>query len=232
MRFLWRLMLLAALALATAAVSGPAVAQQGFHDSAQIEDSRDRVLGDSRYQTERPAPEEPDDKEPLRIPPWLVKTVLWTVGIVVAGLVLYFLVNLLLDLLNGRRAFGRDRGKTPAPAAVVETPVTLDAETRIRTLAEADALASEGRFAEAIHLLLLVALERLRRELGPRVAPAMTSREVLRLTPVPGAARDPLARMVALCEIKHFGGRAAGAPDYRTCRRDFLLFSGQEPAGA
>ncbi len=210
----------------------PTSAQIPARDSAEIADSRDRVLADSRYQTARPEPEKPDETDLLRIPPWLVDTVLWTAGIIVGAIVLYFLVSLLIELLGGRSLLRLKRDTGAAGPAVIETPVALDRETRQRTLAEADALAAKGRYAEAIHLLLLVAMERLRRELGPRVAPALTSREVLALAPIPEAAVDPLSRMVALSEIKHFGGRAADAPDYRSCRRDFITFSGGEPAVA
>jgi len=100
------------------------------------------------------------------------------------------------------------------------------------TLAEADRLASEGRFSEAIHLLLLVAMERLHRELGPRVARAMTGREVLRLPALPEPTVAPLTRMVSLSEINHFGGRDAAEPDYRSCRADFLRFNGENPVSA
>jgi hypothetical protein len=169
----------------------------------------------------------------LRIPPWLVETILWTVGVLVAGLVLFFFANLLWDVAQGRRAFRRNPAKA-AGAATVETPLAPPPAQDLpqRSLAEADALAAEGRYSEAIHLLLLIAMDRLRRELGPRLAPAMTSREVLRLAPLPGAALEPLSRMVALSEVNHFGGRSADEPDYRACRDDFLRFSGLQSATA
>jgi hypothetical protein len=189
------------------------------------------VLNDSRYQTDRPAPEEKPLREPLPIPPWLVETILWAAGILVGGLVLFFLGNLVFDLLRNRTAFQRNREAPPAGGVTIEAPSPQRRAAEQRTLDEADRLAADGRFSEAIHLLLLVAMERLRRELGPRVAPAMTSREVLRLIPIPGEVVDPLARMVAASEINHFGGRHAGAPDYRTCRDDFLRFNGLAPAG-
>ena len=210
----------------------PVAAQQDAHSAEEIAESRDDILGNGRYQTERPVAEKPPERDPLTIPPWLIKTVLWTAGIVVAAMVLYFLFNLARDLLDVR--FGRKQrpAKPAAEAPRIETVPPAQREAERRTLAEADALAAEGRFSEAIHLLLLVAMERLRRELGPRVAPAMTSREVLRLSPIPENVTAPLTRMVALSEIKHFGGRAADEPDYRICREDFLRFNGMEPAPA
>lgn len=227
---IWRLLLLAALALALSGAAAPAVAQQAAPSPEAVAESRDRVLGGGAYQTERPQEEAPPRREQL--PPWLVKAILWTAGIVVAAMIAYFLFNLALELWGSRFSLLHKRNEPAAETARVETVAPAQREKEQRTLAEADALAAEGRFAEAIHLLLLVAMERLRGELGPRLAPAMTGREVLHLAALPGAAAEPLGRMVALSEIKHFGGREASAPDYRVCRADFLKISGLEPASA
>jgi hypothetical protein len=216
--------LLAVLLLVLSAA--PVFAQAGAYDAEDVSRSRDRVLADSRYQTERPEPEQKPQIEPFTIPPWLAKTIFWAVIVGVAAVVLFFLFNLALDYLRDRTAFKRNRDR---PAEVIQRVETPPAERRRAdpgTLAEADRLAAEGRFGEAIHLLLLVAMARLHRELGPRVAPAMTGREVLRLPALPGATVEPLTRMVRLSEINHFGGRRAAEPDYRDCRADFLRFNG------
>ncbi len=215
-----------ALVLCVLAPAAPVAAQQTPHSVEEIAESRDGVLSSGHYQTEKPEAEAPPKTEPLRIPPWL----LWSAGVVVAALIAYFLFNLARELLGSRLGLKRRRKEQAAETARVETVPPAAREAEHRTLAEADALAAEGRFSEAIHLLLLVAMERLRRELGPRVAPAMTGREILRLSPIPETASAPLTRMVALSEIKHFGGRSASEPDYRICREDFLRFNGMAPA--
>jgi hypothetical protein len=204
----------------------------GGYDSETVRQARDQVLADGSYQTERPEPEELPRIEPFTIPPWLAKVLFWAVLVGVGALVLFFLGNLALDLLRNRTAFQRNRDRPGEGALRVETP---PAEPRVldrATLAEADRLAVEGRFSEAIHLLLLVALARLQRELGARVAPAMTGRELLHLPALPGGTVEPLTRMVQLSEINHFGGREAAEPDYRNARADFLRFNGEEPAAA
>ena len=209
-----------------------ALAQAGAYDAEEVRESRDRVLADSRYQTGPPAPEETSKIVPFRIPPWLAETLYWGILIGVAALVLFFLVNLLVDFLRDRSAFKRNRERPAEGLQRVETPLAGPRSFDPRSLAEADQLAAEGRFGEAIHLLLLVAMDSLHRELGPRVAPAMTGREVLRLPVLPGATRAPLSRMVELSEINHFGGRRAAEPEYRDCRADFLRLGGEEPAPA
>jgi len=223
---------LAVPGLVAVAPAPPALAQQNLHSPEDVAASRDRVLDNHGYQTEKPKPEAAPDVEQWTVPPWLVKTILWTLGAVVGAIILFFLFNLGRELLESRLGIKRSPKAAPAEPAKVQAVPPARREAEHRTLAEADALAAEGRFSEAIHLLLLVAMERLRRELGPRVAPAMTGREVLRLSAIPGEAAAPLTRMVSLSEINHFGGRSAREPDYRNCRDDFLRFNGMEGAPA
>ena len=211
-------------------ISAAAVAQSSGFDPAEVIDSRDRVLADSRYQTEMPEPEVRPERRPFTIPPWLAEIIFWVMIAAVLAMVAYFLFQLAYDLLRDRSPFQRNRDRPGAAPERVETPVAAaPREVDPRSLAEADRLAAEGRFSEAIHLLLLVALQRLHRELGARVAPALTGREVLHLPSLPGATVAPLTRMVRLSEINHFGGRTAREPDYRSARDDYLAFSGEAP---
>jgi len=231
-RWLACLLLAALLAAGLATAPRPAAAQGPGYDDAQIQDSRDRVLGDSRYQTERPETAKLPEIEPWTLPPWLAEALFWGLVAGVVAVVLFFLYGLLSDLLQNRDAFRRNREDKAAGPARIETPAIERRQVDPRSLAEADRLAAEGRFSEAIHLLLLVAMDRLHRELGPRVAPAMTGREVLRLPALPEATVAPLTRMVQVSEINHFGGRHAAEPDYRRCRDEFLRFNGAAPVAA
>lgn len=222
-------LLLQAVPAVVAPAFAPAFAQTGY-DSAEVQEASGRVL-DSRYQTERPQPEAPPKIEPFTIPPWLAEILYWTIIAGVVAVVLFFLGNLALDHLRNRDAFRLNREPPAEGPRRVDTPPLERRSVDAGTLAEADRLAAEGRFGEAIHLLLLVALARLHHELGPRVAPALTGREVLRLPAVPQGALEPLSRMVRLSELKHFGGREAAEDDYASCRADYLRFNG-EPAAA
>ncbi len=220
-------LLLVCPALFGAPLFGTSAAAQVLQEPEAVEETRDRVLDAGRYQTERPTPPETEPaRTPMTIPGWLIEAILWIVAAIVAVMIAVFLYN----ALQNRSGLRLNRDRRSEDAVTVETPVSARQKAiDSRTLEEADKLAAEGRFAEAIHLLLLVAMDRLRRELGGRVPPALTSREVLRLAPVPAPAAVPLERMVSLSEIKHFGGRDAAAPDYDQCRADFLRFSGQAP---
>lgn len=218
--------LVIAVAVCGGLIASNVVQAQGLSDPAKVRETRERVLNSGNYQTERPAPPEIEERgEPLRLPPWVIEAFLWTIAAILAVMVVVFLLN----ALQNRTGFKLKRKSNQEPSAtLVETPL-FDMQKAVvdRSLEEADALAAQGRFAEAIHLLLLVAMDRLRRELGARIAPALTGREVLQLAPVPPAVVEPLSRMVSLSEIKHFGGRDAAGPDYDQCRQDFLQFSGQ-----
>lgn len=93
-------------------------------------------------------------------------------------------------------------------------------------LEEADALARQGRFAEAIHHLLLRSIEDIARRRPQLVRPALTSRELAASDSIPGAARDLFAAIARQVERSLFGGREVAASDWesaRTAYSDFAL---------
>lgn len=109
---------------------------------------------------------------------------------------------------------GDDRDAPDRLAAVVERPRD-----------DADQLAHEGRFAEAIHTLLLRTVHELASQNLVRITPAMTSREVLARVPMLGDARDALAGLVTAVELTWFGDDVPGEGDYVRCRQQFELFA-------
>lgn len=110
-------------------------------------------------------------------------------------------------------AEARDRMQAAA-AAIIERP-----------LGDADELAGRGEFAEAIHTLLLRTLHELAHSAAVRVAPAMTSREILARVPLLADARSALAGLITAVEITHFGDEPANAADYERCRQQFHVFA-------
>jgi hypothetical protein len=85
-------------------------------------------------------------------------------------------------------------------------------------LREADALAAEGRYAEAVHHLLFRSVEDIARRRPRLVRPALTSRELAAAEAVPPAARDLFARIARLVESSLFGGRGVEASDWKAAR--------------
>lgn len=92
-------------------------------------------------------------------------------------------------------------------------------------LSDADRLAAEGRFAEAVHLLLFRSIEDIDARRPHAVKPALTSRDILDLQGLPVLARQALSRLVGAVELSFFGGRPVGAADFATCRRAYEEFA-------
>jgi hypothetical protein len=90
-------------------------------------------------------------------------------------------------------------------------------------LLEAESLAEQARFGEAIHLLLLRTFEMLARRVGSRLAPGMTAREVLVRLGLPEAARPALAELVDSVEANAYAGRPASLDDYERCADRFSV---------
>jgi hypothetical protein len=92
-------------------------------------------------------------------------------------------------------------------------------------LEEADALAREGRFAEAIHHLLFRSIEDIARRRPALVRPALTSRELARSEVIPARARDLFASIARFVERSLFGGRPVGEGDWLQARKAYSDFA-------
>ncbi len=110
-------------------------------------------------------------------------------------------------------------------AADPTAPAPLDFAVVDRPLDDADVLANEGRYSEAIHALLLRTLQELVRTSSVRVSPAHTSREILARVPLLTDSRDALSGLIAAVELTFFGGDVASAADFARCRAQFQVFA-------
>ncbi|QUD90778.1 hypothetical protein KCG34_13880 [Phenylobacterium montanum] len=153
-----------------------------------------------------------------------LKWVFWAGLAFLACLILY----LVLREVIGLRWPGRRRKAKPAAAAPDDWRPSA---ARARTLLEdADRLAAEGRFAEAVHLILFRSIEDIDRRWPRLVQPALTSRDIAQHPTLPEAARTTFAGIARVVERSFFGGQAIGAPEFEACRRDYQAFA--LPAGA
>lgn len=161
-------------------------------------------------QTELPRDPAPQPKFNMSLPPELVLLAL----IIVAAMVIYAFRDQLGRLRFSRRGpqwrADRDGSSEDVPAAQV-----------LETSIKADDLAAQGRFVEAMHLLLLQLLTALRRRLGVEFADSLTSREILRAAQLSDPNRMLLHDIVARVEWCHFGGYPAALADYVACRQSF-----------
>ncbi len=167
----------------------------------------DALLAGGGYQ--RALPRGPAPLRPFDLPlgpiELLLRILVWTALAVLVVLAVSWVVRRLSA--GARDAEVADPAR-PAPVAI---PV-----------ASAEALAAEGRFADAIHALLLETLEALSR--AARLAPSLTSREIVDRVALPARARDALAGLVVAVEVSRFGGAAAAEDDYRACLSRFHAF--------
>jgi len=178
----------------------------------------ERVYDARDYQTEMPREEPVEVFQPLVIPDIvkeIIRIVLMTLLVVGGLLLLFFLFNALPTLRERlkRRAAGRDQ--------IGATPIASDADReRLEiALSEADRLARQGSYGEALHLLLLYCLNEMRRRFGLGLPPSLTSREILGLSVLPEIRRSGLSVIVSAVEVSHFGGRPADETTYQLCRQ-------------
>ncbi len=106
-----------------------------------------------------------------------------------------------------------DDGWRPAPAAA------------LALLSDADALAAEGRFAEAVHLLLLRSINDIDGRLPNTVRPALTARDIAGLNRLPAAARPAFDRVARVVENSLFGGRPVDRAAFTDCRAAYEAFA-------
>jgi hypothetical protein len=146
-------------------------------------------------------------------------------GSPIAGVLMWSLIGIFVvlagavawrELKVGRAGepAGPDGGDGDAPAPVIGPA----------PLADAEALAALGQFAEAVHVLLLRTLQALSRRAD--VPEALTSREVLGTVSLAPPARAALGQLVDAVEVTRFGGAAAGRADYDRCVAAYRAFVG------
>jgi len=146
---------------------------------------------------------------------------LWTVIAVGTAALLWALYN--------RIRFGEWQLRRPRLATAAElqseeewAPEAAGARS---WLEEADALAREGRFAEAIHHLLFRSVEDIANRRPALVRPALTSRELAAAQALPGRARELFAAIARLVERSLFGGRPVNEGDWHKAREAYSDFA-------
>ena len=107
----------------------------------------------------------------------------------------------------------------------VEAEWTPDHAPAQRWLDQADRLAAEGRYGEAIHHILLRSIEDIGRRRPRLLRPALTSRDIARAGEIPAAPRLLFADLAAVVERSLFGGAPVGAGDWTRCRAAYAEFA-------
>jgi hypothetical protein len=196
-----------AVTLALALPIGPAFA--GADSGDMVRASVDR-LG---LQTEMPDPAiaPPEHGSNAHLSPDFIRFLLW--GAVISGVAV-----IIWSLRDSLPVISRSR-KIIAPE---QAPPSLAQSNRMEEAQlEADDLARQGHYTEAMHVLLLKSLNEIRRQLGTSFAVSLTSREILRRLQLPDIGRQSLTAIIRAVERTYFGGEDAGQGDYSDCRSHF-----------
>ena len=203
-------------------VAAPAVPSSSGVDIAE---AHARLLRDPNLQFDRTG------FTPPKIPGWLhwvgdvlqfiapaLKYVFWGGLILIAGLILLAVGREALKL-RGPRA----RATAPKPSSTPEW--RPDAAVARDLLAQADALAADGLYAEAAHLLLLRSVEDIQKHQPKALRVSLTTREIAALKAIPDTARPAFARIGRVVERSLFGAASVDATDFADCRQAYEAFA-------
>jgi hypothetical protein len=220
---------------------GPGLAQS-------LGDTLDRIYAENDFQSEMPVaaqaatnqnqnlPEEPAQQPPSKdlpreappLPDDSAGDAIRIVGIFVFGLILLVILYIVVSSLTGLR-LGGGRQKPRADEEHQKVPV-IPQEAPGR-LGDADALARQGRHAEAIHLLLLAVITALRD--GSHGGSASTTvREIVGRAPLAMEPKNAFTALALTAELVHFGGRNATSDRYEACREHAHIVLAALPRGA
>ncbi len=192
----------------------------------EIADAHRQLLQDKSLQFDLPAyaPPPPPPKWAASLADLLAalgplfQVIFWgLVALAVIGL-LYLIARSLM----GARFGGRPARRASSSGEPDWRPTVAQARV---LLADADALAAEGRFDEAAHLLLLRGVEDIRAQRPGLVRPALTSRDIAGLEALPMAARAAFGAIALVVERSLFGGRDVGAEGWTVCRDAYERFA-------
>lgn len=209
--------------------SVPSVPPEGVTDPSGFDRAHAAMMADKTLQHVLPGL--PERKPPA---PWLrpffdglgavsggVTLLVWGAIILAIALIIFLIVRELYGVQLGWKK-GRKAGKTGA------TDWRPDREKARVLLLDADALAAEGRYDEAVHMLLLRGVADITARRPRLIGPALTSRDIAALPDLPEQARPAFALIAEIVERSFFGGRPVDEAGFQQARAAYeqLVFSG------
>ncbi|MDY0957266.1 DUF4129 domain-containing protein [Sphingomonas sp. CFBP8993] len=144
------------------------------------------------------------------------RILLWTLIVAIAVALIWMVVE---RLRSGEWRLPARRRRMAGEVDMGDDDVWMpDAAPARAWLSAADALAAEGRFAEAIHYLLFHSIEDIARHRPALRRPSLTSRELASATLLPASVRPLFASIAGLVERSLFGGRPVATADWQAAR--------------
>ncbi|MCF6293892.1 MAG: hypothetical protein L3J04_10915 [Robiginitomaculum sp.] len=184
------------------------------------------LLEDRKYQFEFSKPPEP--RKPPKGFQWLsdflnfsgefFKWIFW-VGL--AALVASIAWLILREILKIRFK-NKKKSQKENPEIQIYQPEATVAKT---LLEEADKLAAQGEFAEAVHLLLFRSIEDIEKFLPGHIRTSQTSREIEVISLIPEHPRSGFERLRQAVESSFFGQQPIDKNGYSDCRLAYEDFA-------
>lgn len=200
----------------------------------RVQAAIDRIQADDSYQLEIPAPPPPQETRSASSPSpffyWLGHQGRWLVNmlfVLLIGAAVLFILYLTVPTVREmvERLGARFRRTTSEEVNGEEESWQPDHLAARNLLGEADALARDGHFAEAVHLLLGRSVEDINRRRPGVLKPALTARSITRLGELPAPARSALGRIVEAVERGLWARLPIGAPDWNAARAAYEEFA-------
>jgi len=192
-----------------------------------LQNAHQELRADRSYQfafTKPPIPPEPPKwLEPLSaffawISPAL-KWVFWGGVILILG---GFALLIFREISKTRFGLKNKKLETKKPVLQMTQP---GAEAAKILLEQADQLAKDGKFGEAVHLLLLRSIQDIEKHLPGAIRRSQTSREIELLDTIPPHPRSGFERIRQAVENSFFGTQSLGQPQYMSCRQAYEDFA-------
>lgn len=191
-------------------------AKQGF-DQAYRE-----LIGSERFQTELGHFDPPPPRQNWGFLDWLAslgsfwEILFWIIAVSAAAALVFFIGRALIRWRSDRVG-GADK-----PEDIDWRPEAAQAHG---LLGDADALAAEGRYAEAARLLLHRSVADIERRLPDFLRPALTSRDIAGSESLPLPARGSFAEIARIVERGIFASRPIDEQCWREARAAYESFA-------
>ncbi|MCR9269149.1 MAG: hypothetical protein NXH72_04085 [Hyphomonadaceae bacterium] len=225
-----------------AAETEPAIGETVAVSEDRLDAAFAAIEGDDRLQKVRPEwePEFAPAEQPRRSGTNPIAQALASFFNAIGSVLGYLLaLIILLAILAGvYMVFGESltlRGRQKDKAIGPDTSLVTDLrpeQGRARALLEdADALAAQGRFAEAVHLLLFKSIDDIQEQKSGVIGRSLTAREIGALGVLPETVRDALSPIIRVVERSFFGGQTVNERGWKEARASYETFAFGEAWG-
>lgn len=208
------------------AAQGDWVAAQ--YDPALFDQAYNKVRGMGQIQYDFPSIKPPDPP-----PEWLAKIIEFLSGAssgiryFIYALAALLFLYILYRIFPAFRIWVDQRFVRTSPDT--EADVWQPEINRARALLEeAEALAAEGYYAEAVHLLLWRSIGIIGTRLPKLLKPSLTARDIARAPELPDDARAAFATIADVVELSLFGRRPVDREGWERCRDAYSRFAQRE----